>query len=622
MGKWTGKGTADTHVASAVLAESTLYGLGGNDTLTTLSTLASGTTFNQVYGGDGNDTVNGTAVADHATGYFGNDLLHGNGGKDVMYGGSGNDTMDVGAGNAYLSGDVGNDSLTGGLGNDTMAGGDGNDTINGAALVSTTVTNYIETDKGGNGNDSITAASFTTGTIAGATITNYIYGGAGNDTITGAAAFAGTTVKDKMIGGAGADSFVGGASNGGNETVSYEDSTWGVSINLATPLVAGTFATAGVSEANDITLHYGLSSSHQVLATAAGDRISGIENLTGSAYRDNLVGDLVANRLNGGLERDTLDGGGTSTNTAYGTAGASGNTGNDTILGGAGKDTIVMHNGSQAVSGTSTGDVIDGGQDLVGDNTIDFSKVFSPTTTGVTVNLSNTYAVGGFQVNFSGLAGSGTINNVDNVIGTDFNDTITAASGGKITAGLGADTILSATGSGTADTLVGGAGNDTYDLSGSQQRDAISVTATSGTVANGVDQIIGFDQATHDQIYVKLSDFGITGIATTNASAGAVVSSSLYTANYGVALNTAGTHNLTSITLNALDIVNGTAANAAHAQFIYNDATGDLSFDSDGNVVTNAAIVVGHFDLTQLTATVTGNAAPHAFESADFILIA
>src|SRR5213078_1917485 len=55
---------------------------------------------------------------------------------------------------------------------------------------------------------------------------------------------------------------------------------------------------------------------------AAGDSLSGIENITGSAYDDTITGDANANVLSGGAGADTLIGGG-GTDTADYSASAS-----------------------------------------------------------------------------------------------------------------------------------------------------------------------------------------------------------------------------------------------------------------------------------------------------------
>ncbi|MDZ8104998.1 MAG: Ig-like domain-containing protein [Nostoc sp. DedQUE12a] len=76
----------------------------------------------RLFGGNGNDHLNGTP---------GNDYLKGGNGKDSLNGGNGNDTLLGGNGNDRLSGGFGNDTLTGGNGKDkfVLAPTQGTDTI-------------------------------------------------------------------------------------------------------------------------------------------------------------------------------------------------------------------------------------------------------------------------------------------------------------------------------------------------------------------------------------------------------------------------------------------------------------------------------------------------------------
>src|SRR5690606_23177235 len=77
----------------------------------------------KLYGGAGNDTLDGGT---------GNDKLYGDSGNDTLNGGSGNDYLDGGAGNDTLNGGSGNDTLVWnvGGGRDIMDGGSGTDTVN------------------------------------------------------------------------------------------------------------------------------------------------------------------------------------------------------------------------------------------------------------------------------------------------------------------------------------------------------------------------------------------------------------------------------------------------------------------------------------------------------------
>jgi Ca2+-binding RTX toxin-like protein len=84
-----------------------LYGGDGNDWL-------DGSYDNDtLYGGSGNDTLGNSVVPEP-----GDDLMYGEGGNDQLYGGDGNDTLIGGTGNDTLVGGAGNDRLTGNSGND------------------------------------------------------------------------------------------------------------------------------------------------------------------------------------------------------------------------------------------------------------------------------------------------------------------------------------------------------------------------------------------------------------------------------------------------------------------------------------------------------------------------
>jgi Ca2+-binding RTX toxin-like protein len=76
----------------------------------------------RLFGGKGNDHINGTP---------GNDILVGGNGKDSLNGGNGNDTLLGGNGNDILVGGNGKDILDGGNGNDTLSGGFGKDILTG-----------------------------------------------------------------------------------------------------------------------------------------------------------------------------------------------------------------------------------------------------------------------------------------------------------------------------------------------------------------------------------------------------------------------------------------------------------------------------------------------------------
>ncbi len=145
---------------------------------------------------------------------------------------------------------------------------------------------------------------------AGTGATDYFYAGGGNDVVGGGAGddvLYGGDGDDTLTGGVGADKLDGGD---GIDTANYSGSGEGVTVTLGN-------ATA------------------QSGGEAAGDTLSGIENVTGSAQADTLTGDAGDNVLTGGAGDDTLSGG----------------AGNDTLLGGDGDDTLTGGAGDDTLDG-------------------------------------------------------------------------------------------------------------------------------------------------------------------------------------------------------------------------------------------------------------------------------
>ena len=71
-----------------------------------------------IYGGAGDDTINGTGKSDLIYAGSGNDTIKGNDGDDTIYGGSGSDT---------INGNNGGDTIVGGYGADNLTGSNGDD---------------------------------------------------------------------------------------------------------------------------------------------------------------------------------------------------------------------------------------------------------------------------------------------------------------------------------------------------------------------------------------------------------------------------------------------------------------------------------------------------------------
>jgi Ca2+-binding RTX toxin-like protein len=122
-----------------------------------------------VSGGNGDDTIspdetNGPLPGEQLFGGNGNDTLTGGSGADQLFGGNGNDTLNGGAGNDILSGGNGDDTVIGGKGADTAFLGSGNDTFiwnpgDGSDLVEGQSGNDTLVFNGANINENITISA-------------------------------------------------------------------------------------------------------------------------------------------------------------------------------------------------------------------------------------------------------------------------------------------------------------------------------------------------------------------------------------------------------------------------------------------------------------------------------
>jgi len=273
-------------------------------------------------GGDvitGFENVVGSGFADTVSGDGGANVLYGEDGNDILVGAGGGDALSGGAGADTLSGGNGADTLVGGAGADALSGGAGTDVVD-YSQSGSAVTVDLSTGLGSGGDaagDTLAGVENVVGTGGGDALTgdsgaNALYGADGADTLVGgggADTLSGGNGDDTLVGGAGADALSGGA---GTDTLDYSQSGSAVTVDLST----------GGGSGGD----------------AAGDTVSGIENLIGSSGGDVLTGDGGANVLYGADGADTLVGGG-------GADTLSGGAGNDLLSGGAGADRFVFSAG-------------------------------------------------------------------------------------------------------------------------------------------------------------------------------------------------------------------------------------------------------------------------------------
>ncbi|MBP7066276.1 M10 family metallopeptidase C-terminal domain-containing protein, partial [Ferrovibrio sp.] len=515
-----------------------IYGRGGDDTYyrSTGGTILSSAVAGEFHGGDGFDTVDfslattalnifgtnnelknseierivGTAYADVLTGIAsvynagaGNDIIKGHGGDQKIYGEAGNDilyayyeTRGETAGkydnNAkdLLDGGDGDDILVVSGGTHTLVGGAGIDTIDyspvpgsvsvdlaagtgfgGASTTLTQTISGVENIIGSNGADFIFGDAGANHLIGNGG-SDELRGGDGNDILDGGIG------DDILRGGAGADQIIGGS---GNDTASYAFSSAAVQVSLKTMTLSG--------------------------GDAAGDTLSGIENLSGSGLDDTLIGDDNNNYLLGNSGADYLDGGlgfdtasyqaataGVTVSLLTGT-GTGGEANNDTLVnieglrGSAYDDTLIGDAGNNILEGRGGADYLDGGD---GHDTA--SYLFA--TAGITASLDNSVS--------TGEAAGDILKNIEAIVGSNFDDTLIGDSGNNFLDGRGGNNLL--IGGGGADTLVGGV-IDTASYAGSSAGVTVNLSTGQGSGGDaegdslsGIEYIIG--SAFNDIVYV------------------------------------------------------------------------------------------------------------------------
>jgi len=376
--------------------------------------------FGSVLGGPGNDIIE---MGD------GND-----GGPGIAFidGGAGDDIIDLGAGNdrSVIEQDVSS-------GQDIVRGGPGDDGAPGGPSFNL-----------GNGNDEFDGGPGNDFGVDGGAGTDTIRGGADNDTLN-------TELdgeKDTIEGGAGDDAFTLVYGGGFGETDALSGGPGRDSVSPTSNSPAVTISANGVADDgfNDGPRTVDIGQDIEVLIGSANDDTlgaggTGAYDLRGGKGADQLIGGTGPDALNGGEGGDTLDGGGAD----------------DVLNGAQGDDALAGGDGNDYLTGSTGADTIRGN---AGRDTADWSLASGP----VTLTPGGTAD--------DGEAGEGDLlaDDVENQIGSGFNDTMTGAPGASLLSGGGGDDTLTVT-DGAPDIVVCGSGDDGVKADAG---DAIELTGT------------------------------------------------------------------------------------------------------------------------------------------------
>ena len=238
--EWIAIAYDPNHFSGVVAIERALGGSAGDEIY------GGGISNPELRGNGGNDTIWGDG--DKGTGmFFGGDTIYGDAGNDTLYGDNGQNTL---PGSSATVG--GNDSIYGGSDNDKIFGEGANDTLYGEA--------GLDTLYGGQGADSISGGN-DSDTIYGGLGGDYLYGDDGNDTIYAYDSINGgnDTATNYLYGGAGNDSLVGGAGTDvfdpgtGLDTINYGAGNDVISLN---PILASDDSVNGGSGNDTFNLNF------------------------------------------------------------------------------------------------------------------------------------------------------------------------------------------------------------------------------------------------------------------------------------------------------------------------------------------------------------------------------
>jgi Ca2+-binding RTX toxin-like protein len=553
-----------------------LFGDSGNDTIVAEARAT-------MYGGEGDDFLQGTVEANLMFGNEGEDtMLGGAQRRDSLYGGKGNDAIGffiAGGGNNlslegalaigfagnegsnYLRGDLGDDLVVGINVRDSLFGGKGNDTLRGVASSS-----YLSGDL----DDDILVITNTTQTSA-----------------FGTTVFTIGIERTSLIGGAGNDSLYGGIGEFGGGRNFFDGGDGNDTIS-----VFATSDTALGGAGDDFIVSQTVTAFSSVGAQSDFPGFAGRNLLDGGVGNDTIVAAFATDTMIGGEGNDSLSGiftqasgadGNDTLNASFANFGTNvvqitldGGMGNDLLIGNSSAGVTNFMNGGEGndnILFTTTGDRLIGtfgGNDTISYATgVDFTDVTAPNV--ITDNLGSNFITGG-NGNDSITTGAGDdilFGGPTDLITPDFDgdDTLNAGGGNDtLLGGFGDDYLIGGDGNDSlaggpgADTLIGGSGNDSFYYNNFGE--GVTIDPTTGDVGTDPDQIGDFTVG-QDKFIFQFNGFpGLSAVEGTNRISSRsflVLENSAYPSGFGPA-----------------------GAAKSDPFLFYENKTGRLGFDPDG----------------------------------------
>ncbi|OYU75376.1 MAG: hypothetical protein CFE32_14525, partial [Alphaproteobacteria bacterium PA3] len=423
--------------------------------------------------GAGNDSLQGTSIAETFNGAGGSDQLYGFGGNDTLDGGDGADVLFGGAGVDVIRGGSGDDVISGSLDRDpelsylstTIIGWEA-DVLDGGAGIDTLVLDFSRTAQGRQLSTSMIANNFSLDGIGSAANFEVLrwFAGSGDDI----AQFDSIQGGSDFNGGGGFDQIRINLANLTNEVHMSASAQF----SDRAEILVGPFEIARNKfvriEAVERFEVYSGSAADILSGLAGSDLLSsgaGVDFLSGREGNDVLIGGAGADTIDGGQGTDTASWE-NATSGVYVLVGDSGAwTGdaagdqltsvenfrgsgfNDTLGGDSGSNRLEGLAGDDVLLGRGGSDVLDGG---LGVDTASYALA-----------SSGVYVVIGDNGNWTGEAAGDSLLSIEGLIGSNFNDVLGLDAGNNVLQGrAGNDYLLGYAGN---DVLIGGNGRDTLD---------------------------------------------------------------------------------------------------------------------------------------------------------------